>query len=86
MQPLKELLYIFFYSFCSTLLLDYFPNLGGVSRIFWMFFLKATLLFPQFRRCFAARLHSTPSIRWLRQHPEHFLMFFFRNHATVLQN
>ena len=38
MQPLKRVSLKFFYSFHSTLLLYFFPNLGGVSRFFDCFF------------------------------------------------
>ena len=48
-----------------------------VFRVFFGCFFSKPLYCCSIRRGLTAGLHSTPSIRWLRQHSEHFLMFFF---------
>ena len=60
MQPLKRVSFKnFFYYFHSTLLLYFFPNLGGVSRFFDCIFLKPLYDNPiPERLCLG--LHSTP--------------------------
>ena len=59
MQPLKRVSLKFFYSFHSTLLLYFFPNLGGVSLFFTAFFDSHSIT-TLFRSGCTVGLHSTP--------------------------